>query len=101
MLGKYDPAEDYFGACPSHRPLPTSLTPSPVGATTEAKNQLEQFGRMAFGGAGMIVSEPLHRKLFDIWDTCHDRFRNLFGGELASLFVLASLEADCMGQGMR
>lgn len=40
---------------------------------------------MAFGGAGMIVSDPLHRKIVDVWDTCYDKFKNLFGGELASV----------------
>lgn len=52
-----------------------------VGATTEAKNQLEAFGRMAFGGAGMIISDPLSSKMYDLWDTCYTKYHHVFGGE--------------------
>ncbi|KAK4705947.1 hypothetical protein P7C70_g247, partial [Phenoliferia sp. Uapishka_3] len=64
MLSKYDITKDWF-----------------VGATTEAKNQLESFGRMAFGGAGMLVSESLSLKMYDLWDDCFEKFRHVFGGD--------------------
>ncbi|KAL8279176.1 hypothetical protein RQP46_008432 [Phenoliferia psychrophenolica] len=64
MLSKYDSSKDWF-----------------VGATTEAKNQLESFGRMAFGGAGMLVSDPLSLKMYNLWDDCFEKFRHIFGGD--------------------
>jgi hypothetical protein len=64
MLARYDPEEKWF-----------------VGATTEAMNQLNAFGRMAFGGAGMLVSDPLISRMEELWDECFDRFRWLFGGD--------------------
>ena len=51
-----------------------------VGATTEAKNQLEAFGRMAFGGAGMVISDPLSSKMHDLWDVCYAKYHHVFGG---------------------
>lgn len=65
MLSQYDPTKDWF-----------------VGATTEAKNQLESFGRMAFGGAGILVSGPMLGKMAGVWDECHRRFSHVFGGEI-------------------
>lgn len=56
-----------------------------VGATTEAKNQLESFGRMAFGGAGMLVSDPLSLKMYNLWDDCFEKFRHIFGGALPAV----------------
>ncbi|ORY67936.1 hypothetical protein BCR35DRAFT_178607 [Leucosporidium creatinivorum] len=64
MLGKYDTTQKWF-----------------VGATTEAKNQLDQFGRMAFGGAGMLVSDPLMTEMYNVWDSCHEQFKHIFGGD--------------------
>ncbi|GAA6040250.1 hypothetical protein JCM8097_009384 [Rhodosporidiobolus ruineniae] len=64
VLSKYDPGEEWF-----------------VGATTEAQRQLEQFGRMAFGGAGMLVSRTLMSNLYARWDECHDRYKDVFGGD--------------------
>lgn len=65
---------------PSKRLLTLPL--STVGATTEAKNQLDQFGRMAFGGAGMLVSDPLMTEMYNVWDSCHEQFKHIFGGGL-------------------
>ncbi|GAA5891213.1 hypothetical protein JCM5296_004930 [Sporobolomyces johnsonii] len=64
LLSKYDPSEKWF-----------------VGATTEAQNQLQQFGRMAFGGAGMLISAPLLSAMYSLWPECHDRYKNSFGGD--------------------
>ena len=99
MLGKYDPKQQWFGEIP-FSVHSTSLgspayTPT-VGATTEAKNQLDQFGRMAFGGAGMLVSDPLMSKMYDIWDSCYEQFRHHFGGELLLLPVSSRACADCV-----
>lgn len=36
---------------------------------------------MAFGGAGMLVSDPLMLEMYNIWDRCYEEFRHHFGGE--------------------
>jgi len=36
---------------------------------------------MAFGGAGMLVSDPLSEKMLDVWDDCWTKFRHVFGGD--------------------
>ncbi|KAK4057061.1 hypothetical protein OIO90_001961 [Microbotryomycetes sp. JL221] len=64
MLAKYDPLEQLF-----------------IGATSEAKNQLDSFGRMAFGGAGMIVSQTLMSDMQAMFDTCLSKYKNIFGGD--------------------
>ncbi|SCZ96971.1 BZ3501_MvSof-1269-A2-R1_Chr1-2g00882 [Microbotryum saponariae] len=64
MLAKYDPSTPLF-----------------VGATSESVNQLQQFGRMAFGGAGMLASAPLLHKMNNNWDECYKQFRQIFGGD--------------------
>ncbi|GAA5879034.1 hypothetical protein JCM8547_006224 [Rhodosporidiobolus lusitaniae] len=64
LLSKYNSDEDWF-----------------IGATTEAQKQLEQFGRMAFGGAGMLVSHALLAKMYAIWDDCFHRYSSAFGGD--------------------
>ncbi|SCV71309.1 BQ2448_2897 [Microbotryum intermedium] len=82
MLAKYDPSIPLF-----------------VGATSESANQLQQFGRMAFGGAvikeittqmsmhvvfvpaGMLASALLLHKMNKIWDECFKQFRHMFGGD--------------------
>lgn len=63
MLAKYDSKKELF-----------------IGAPSEAKAQIDSFGRMAFGGAGILVSDALMLKMFTIWDDCHDRFKHVFGG---------------------
>ncbi|KAM0790570.1 hypothetical protein ACM66B_004438 [Microbotryomycetes sp. NB124-2] len=64
MLAKYDPIEPLF-----------------IGATSEAKNQLDSFGRMAFGGAGMVVSQSLMDDMNGLYDKCHSKFKHIFGGD--------------------
>ncbi|GAA5907505.1 hypothetical protein JCM8208_001397 [Rhodotorula glutinis] len=64
MLSKYDPHEQHF-----------------IGATTEAEKQLSQFGRMAFGGAGMLVSRAMMSAMYASWSECLERYRDLFGGD--------------------
>lgn len=53
MLSKYNPAKQYLRASTSvdvnARRLADACVDT-VGATTEAYNQLDYFGRMAFGG---------------------------------------------------
>ncbi|KAK4052495.1 hypothetical protein OIV83_002297 [Microbotryomycetes sp. JL201] len=63
LLAKYDPLEQLF-----------------IGATSEAKNQLDSFGRMAFGGAGMLVSQSLMNDMHGMYETCHTKFKHIFGG---------------------
>ncbi|KAI5475175.1 glycosyltransferase family 31 protein [Pseudohyphozyma bogoriensis] len=64
MLSKYDPRQDWL-----------------VGTVSEAKNQLESFGRMAFGGAGLLISDTLELKLYNLWDTCWEKWKHIFGGD--------------------
>ncbi|BGP49425.1 hypothetical protein JCM10450v2_005316 [Rhodotorula kratochvilovae] len=64
MLSKYNPQEQWF-----------------IGATTEAQNQLAQFGRMAFGGAGMLVSQAMITSMYSTWNECHERYKDVFGGD--------------------
>lgn len=58
---------------------------SAVGAVSEAKHQLESFGRMAFGGAGLSISDALGAKLYNLWDTCWTNWKHIFGGTSFSL----------------
>ncbi|TNY24366.1 hypothetical protein DMC30DRAFT_433889, partial [Rhodotorula diobovata] len=64
MLSKYDPHEQWF-----------------VGATTESQKQAAQFVRFAFGGAGMIASQAMMDATYSVWDECHDRYKDVFGGD--------------------
>lgn len=64
MISKYETKRDWF-----------------IGTTTEAQRQLEAFGRMAFGGGGMLLSDPLAAKMYVIWDECYKRFHHVFGGD--------------------
>lgn len=54
---------------------------STVGATSEAADQVSAFGRMAFGGAGIFVTEKLMRDMEANYAECWERWRNLFGGD--------------------
>lgn len=40
---------------------------------------------MAFGGAGMLVSDPLSLKMYNLWDDCFEKFRHIFGGALPAV----------------
>lgn len=35
---------------------------------------------MAFGGAGMLVSDAMVSKMYNVWDDCYEEFKNIFGG---------------------
>lgn len=82
MLGKYDPSESHFSQCrigANARHFLTQL--STVGATSESQEALDSFGRMAFGGAGMLASQRLIEKMHEKWPDCLERFHDVFGGE--------------------
>ncbi|GAA5999777.1 uncharacterized protein JCM10292_003740 [Rhodotorula paludigena] len=64
MLSTYSPAKQYL-----------------VGATTEAYNQLDYFGRMAFGGAGMLFSRGLFSAMESIWSECRELYESAYGGD--------------------
>ncbi|GAA6010047.1 hypothetical protein JCM10207_007535 [Rhodosporidiobolus poonsookiae] len=64
MLSKYDPSQFWL-----------------IGSSTEATDQRHMFGRMAFGGAGILVSNPLLAAMQDRWDECHAQFKDVFGGD--------------------
>ncbi|GAA5926610.1 uncharacterized protein JCM15063_000323 [Sporobolomyces koalae] len=64
MLSKYDPKQEWF-----------------VGTSSESLEALGSFGRMAFGGAGIIVSAPLLTNMAGHWPECYERFKEEFGGD--------------------
>ncbi|KAM0752729.1 hypothetical protein T439DRAFT_323343 [Meredithblackwellia eburnea MCA 4105] len=64
MLAGYDPTSDHF-----------------LGASTDNVLQLQRHGRMAFGGAGMLVSNSLGVKMHALGDECVEKFQHVFGGD--------------------
>ncbi|PGH26393.1 hypothetical protein AJ80_01891 [Polytolypa hystricis UAMH7299] len=43
-----------------------------IGALSEASGQVDIFGHIAFGGAGVFVSKTLLEKLVEVYDKCQD-----------------------------
>ncbi|GAA5834190.1 hypothetical protein JCM3766R1_004485 [Sporobolomyces carnicolor] len=64
MLSKYDPRQEWF-----------------IGASSESREALGMFGRMAFGGAGIVASNPLLASMANQWPKCYEQFKNVFGGD--------------------
>ncbi|BGP14020.1 hypothetical protein JCM10213_005605 [Rhodosporidiobolus nylandii] len=64
MLAGYDWREDHF-----------------LGSFSETKGNFEAFGKIAYGGAGMILSRSLVRKMQSRIDECSSRFAHIFGGD--------------------
>ncbi|KAH8921004.1 glycosyltransferase family 31 protein [Atractiella rhizophila] len=64
MLSKYSSSEKRF-----------------IGGSTEATNQIELFGKMAYGGAGMILSKALMDTMYLKYDECLSKFGDAFGGD--------------------
>ncbi|GAA6021818.1 hypothetical protein JCM11491_003887 [Sporobolomyces phaffii] len=64
MLSAYDSREDHY-----------------FGSFSETKGTVESFGRIGFGGAGVIISRGLVRKMQSTLDRCAERFADIFGGD--------------------
>lgn len=52
-----------------------------VGGNTEAKNQYDTFGTMAYGGAGIVMSRGLFNAMDAMYDECTNRLKDTFGGD--------------------
>lgn len=63
-LGNYDPDQPWL-----------------LGASSEGISQIQQFGSMAFGGAGIIISSGLCKKMLEIHADCVEETKNVFGGD--------------------
>ncbi|KAI5474776.1 N-glycosylase/DNA lyase [Pseudohyphozyma bogoriensis] len=63
-LASLDPGEDHY-----------------LGGLSEHQRNLDNFGRIAFGGAGIIISRSLMRKMQDTLETCIAEFGDDFGGD--------------------
>ncbi|GAA5868492.1 hypothetical protein JCM3774_005396 [Rhodotorula dairenensis] len=64
FLARHDPAEEHF-----------------FGAFSEARQNYEYFGRIAFGGAGIVISRALLEKMQARVDECTIRFKDVVGGD--------------------
>ncbi|KPV76019.1 glycosyltransferase family 31 protein [Rhodotorula graminis WP1] len=64
MLAGYDWREDFF-----------------LGAHSETVGNFQTFGKIGFGGAGLILSRSLVRKMQPHVDDCASRFAHMFGGD--------------------
>ncbi|GAA6026855.1 hypothetical protein JCM8097_005911 [Rhodosporidiobolus ruineniae] len=51
------------------------------GSFSEAVPNFEAFGKIAYGGGGMIMSRSLVRKMQTMLDKCAERFSDTFGGD--------------------
>lgn len=82
-LSRYSPDEPYYGTplLPSNA-SPSKLKICAVGASTESVVQEEYFFKMAFGGAGILVSRTLYDAMYENLPLCFDRFTHkVFGGD--------------------
>ncbi|GAA5941869.1 uncharacterized protein JCM15063_000804 [Sporobolomyces koalae] len=64
MLSAYDSREDHY-----------------FGSFSETQGTLETFGKIGFGGAGVVLSRGLVRKMQSTLDRCAERFSDVFGGD--------------------
>ncbi|TIB66813.1 hypothetical protein E3Q16_04371 [Wallemia mellicola] len=76
MLAKYDPSQDWC-----------------LGGSTESARQFEQFGKQAFGGAGIFLSNSLAQRIADTFELCTEEFRDEMGGD-GKLSKCAALSAE-------
>jgi len=52
-----------------------------LGSSSEGISQINQFGNMAFGGAGIIISRGLCKEMLKIHADCVEQSKNVFGGD--------------------
>ncbi|GAA6057799.1 hypothetical protein JCM3770_001046 [Rhodotorula araucariae] len=64
MLSAYDWREDWF-----------------LGSFSETVGNFNTFGKIGFGGAGIVLSRALVRKMQPYVDECAERFAHIFGGD--------------------
>ncbi|BGP38110.1 hypothetical protein JCM10450v2_002041 [Rhodotorula kratochvilovae] len=64
MLSAYDWRDDWF-----------------LGSFSETVGNFNAFGKIGFGGAGIVLSRALVRKMQPYVDECAHRFAHIFGGD--------------------
>ncbi|PLW43118.1 hypothetical protein PCANC_14414 [Puccinia coronata f. sp. avenae] len=52
-----------------------------LGSSSEGISQINQFGHMAFGGAGIIISRGLCKEMLKVHADCVEQTKNVFGGD--------------------
>lgn len=52
-----------------------------LGTFSETRGNFDMFGRIAFGGGGIVISRSLVRKMQGMLDKCAERFAHIFGGD--------------------
>lgn len=64
------------------KPLISSLVRiNIVGSSSEAIAQLETFGKIAYGGGGILISRGLFRAMIDQHQDCLEENKEVFGGD--------------------
>ncbi|GAA5890290.1 hypothetical protein JCM6882_008785 [Rhodosporidiobolus microsporus] len=64
LLSGYDSRDDYI-----------------FGSFSESRGNFGMFGKIAYGGAGMMISRSLVGKMQQTLDVCVERFAHVFGGD--------------------
>ncbi|MCJ1403383.1 hypothetical protein MMC11_006606 [Xylographa trunciseda] len=52
-----------------------------IGSLTEDFRQIEHYGYMAYGGAGMFLSIPLLAKINNVYPECREKYNHLKNGD--------------------
>lgn len=61
--------------------LSVFLVSATVCGVSEAKNHVNHFGRMCFGGAGMAMNNAMARAVAAHMEECLEKFGKKFGGD--------------------
>ncbi|GAA5859839.1 hypothetical protein JCM8547_004350 [Rhodosporidiobolus lusitaniae] len=79
LLSQYDPTEDWL-----------------IGTLSESTKQVAQWGHIAYGGAGIIVSRATLEKMNapGVWQECLNKYGSAFGGDA----MITHCAADVMGK---
>lgn len=66
------------------------------GTFSETRANYESFGRIAYGGGGIIISRSLLEKMQARLDECNEKFSGFFGGDgmIVSLSISFSFNGD-------
>ncbi|KAG0151389.1 hypothetical protein CROQUDRAFT_36799 [Cronartium quercuum f. sp. fusiforme G11] len=62
-----------------------------LGSTSEAIAQLNTFGNIAYGGAGILISKGLFKEMVRIHDDCLEENKDVFGGD--GMYTLCAAKA--------
>ncbi|GAA5968475.1 hypothetical protein JCM8115_006402 [Rhodotorula mucilaginosa] len=82
LLASHDPDEDWL-----------------IGALSESTKQVAQWGHIAYGGAGIILSRAVMDKMnaAGFWRTCLQKYGSAFGGDA----MLTHCAADAMARDVK